>query len=105
MKKYQVVLQLPESFFSAFDEVVAFENRLIDSLPRTHDVDGHDIGSGTVNFFVYSDSPRAVFQNFRKYMGTNRVEKKLRVAFRPVDGEEYENIWPKRDLREFKISY
>ena len=38
-------------------------------------------------------------------MGTNRVEKKLRVAFRPVDGEEYENIWPKRDLREFKISY
>lgn len=100
-KRYQFVLQLPESFFSSFDEIVAFEDRLIQSLPRTHIVDGHDIGAGTVNFFVYTDSPQAVFRNFRKYMGTNKVERKLRAAYRPVDGDTFTNVWPKRDTRPF----
>jgi hypothetical protein len=105
MKTYQVVLQLPESFFASLDEVIAFEDKLTVSLPATHDVDGHDIGSGTVNFFVYTESPQAVLRNFRKYMGTNRVEKKLRMAFPRTDGDEFENMWPKRDDRPFDLFY
>ena len=74
-------------------------------MPATHDVDGNDVCSATVNFFVYTDSPQAVLRNFRKYMGTNKVEKKLRMAFRRTDGDDYENIWPKRDTRTFDLFY
>lgn len=105
MKTYQVVLQLPESFFASFDEIIAFEQKLEESLPATHDVDGNDVGSGTVNFFVYTESPQAVLRNFRKYMGTNKVEKKLRMAVRRTDGDEFENLWPKRDTRPFDLFY
>ncbi len=105
MMSYQVVIQFPESFFSSIDEVHEFEERLMESLPRTHGVDGHDIGSGTVNFFIFSDAPKAVLANFRKYLGTNEMERKVRIAFRSVEGEDYKNLWPKRDEREFKLWY
>lgn len=103
--RYQVIFQFPEKFFGTHDELVAFEERLIASLPKTCDVDGHDIGSGTINFFVYTDSPLAAHKQFRKYLGTNKVEKNLRVSYREVVGEAYTNLWPFRDPRPFEISY
>lgn len=105
MKKYQVVIQFPEPYFESLEAIVEFEQKLTCSLPSTHDVDGYDAGMGTVNFFVYSNAPQAVLRNFRKYLGTNKVEKKVRIAFREVDGETFTNLWPKRDDREFDYSY
>jgi hypothetical protein len=105
MKKNQIVFQLPEDFFASFDDLIKFEDNFIAALPKTHDFDGHDIGSGTINFFIYTDSPEAVMRVFRKYLGTNKVEKKLRVAYRPTKGKTFTNVWPKRDTREFKYSY
>ena len=49
-------------------------------MPRTQTYDGYDTGSGTTNFIIYSNTPNAVLANFRKYIGTNKVEKKVRIA-------------------------
>jgi hypothetical protein len=98
----QVVLQLPEGFFPSFDDMVAFEDLLIRSMPRTAQVTGHDIGSGTINFFVITPYPKAALRAFRTYMGTNHVERKIRIAFRPygVDAPvEWTELWPKRPKR------
>ncbi len=103
--RYQVVFQFPETFFKSLDEVRAFEDKLIGSMPRTCTVDGYDIGSGTVNFFVFTDSPLAAFAQFRKYLGTNPVEKNLRVSYRETNGDQYTNLWPYRDSRPFDITY
>ena len=103
--RYQVIFQFPESFFATLDDLIAFEAKLIASLPKTCDVDGYDTGSGTTNFFVYTDSPLAAFKNFRTYLGTNKVEKNLRVSYRDVDGDAYFNLWPFRDPRPFDIMY
>ena len=103
--RYQVVFQFPQAFFSTLDEVVKFEDQLNASLPRTCKVDGYDVGSGTTNFFVYTDSPLAAFEHFRKFLGTNKVEKKLRVSYREVAEESYTNLWPYREPRPFDISY
>lgn len=103
--RYQLVIQFPDSYFTSLDEVHAFEDRLIACMPRTCDVDGHDVGSGTVNFFIYTGYPNAAFLTFRKYLGTRKVEKKLRVAYREATGEDFTNLWPKKDPRPFHYSY
>jgi hypothetical protein len=103
--RYQVIFQFPETYFEMLDELIAFEEKLASSLPRTCDVDGHDTGSGTTNFFVYTDSPLAAFNNFRTYLGTAKVVKNLRVSYRDVDGDAYVNLWPFRDPRPFDLTY
>jgi hypothetical protein len=103
--RYQVVFQFPETFFATHKELVAFEDKLFASMPKTCEVDGHDVGSGTTNFFVYTNSPLAAFKHFRTYLGTNKVTKDLRVSYRDVDGDTYTNLWPFRDPRPFDISY
>ncbi|MCR9202521.1 MAG: hypothetical protein NXI04_28095 [Planctomycetaceae bacterium] len=105
MPKYQVVFQFPEAFFATHDELVEFEDKLAASLPKTCDVDGYDTGSGTTNFFVHTDAPLAALKHFRTYLGTNKVEKSLRVSYRSVDGDDYTNIWPFRDPRPFDVHY
>jgi hypothetical protein len=103
--RYLLVIQFPQRFFASHDDLVAFEDRLIASLPKTCAVDGHDIGSGTTNFFVYAAAPLAAHKHFRKYLGTNKVEKNVRVSYREVDGEAFTNLWPFRDPRPFAVSY
>ena len=103
--QFQVVFQFPETYFTKHSEVAQFEGKLADSMPKTCEVDGFDAGSGTVNFFVHTDSPLAALKNFRNYLGTNKVEKNLRVSYRDVDGDTYTNIWPFRDPRPFDINY
>jgi hypothetical protein len=103
--RYQLVFQFPETFFETHDDLVAFEDKLIASMPKTCCVDGHDIGSGTINFFVFTDSPLAAHKHFRKYLGTNKVEKNLRVSYREVEGEAFTNLWPFRDTRPFDVEY
>lgn len=104
-RKFQLVIQFPQDFFPTFDEMIAFEDRLIACMPKTCDVDGHDIGSGTINFFVYTDAPEAAHRTFRKYLGTNAVERRLRIAYRTVKGETFTNLWPRRDPRPFEYWY
>ncbi len=103
--QYLIIFQFPETFFATLDDVISFENKLIASLPKTCDVDGYDTGSGTTNFFVFTDSPLAAFKHFRNYLGTNKVEKNLRVSYRDTDGDAYINLWPFRDTRPFDITY
>jgi hypothetical protein len=83
----------------------AFEDRLIASMPRTCVVDGHDFGSGTTNFFVFTNAPLATHRAFRKYLGTCAVERKVRIAFRTEKGDQWQNVWPFRDPRPFALIY
>jgi hypothetical protein len=41
-----------------FDELVVVEDLLIENLPSTSEVDGHDFGSDEFNIFVLTDQPR-----------------------------------------------
>lgn len=105
LMRYLLIFQFSERYFATHAELVAFEDRLRAALPRTHEVDGHDIGSGTTNFFVFTDAPLAAHARFRKYLGTNAVERNVRVSFREVKGNDFQNLWPRRDPRPFAIAY
>lgn len=103
--RFQVVVQFPGTFFPSIVEIDEFGEKLADSMPRTHFYDGFDAGSGTVNYFILSNAPKAVLANFRKYLGTNKVEKKVRIAYRETDGEDFTILWPRRDVRPFDYIY
>jgi len=103
--RYLLVIQFHETYFASHADLVAFEDRLIASMPRTCIVDGHDIGSGTTNFFVLTDAPMAAHKAFRKYLGKNAVERHVRISHRGVSGETFTNLWPFRDARPFGLIY
>jgi hypothetical protein len=96
-QQFQMVIQFPSDFFESISAIHGFEERLMQCMPRTCNVDGHDVGSGTVNFFVDTTAPLAAFRTFRKYLGTNAVERRLRIAYRLSEGEDFTNLWPRRD--------
>ena len=100
---HQLVIQFPEVAFPEFDALVRFEDALCKALSARHEVDGHDIGSGEVNFFVLTDDPGLAFSEVRKAMGESPVHPDVRAAARPIDGEDYEPVWPIGDTRTFTV--
>lgn len=103
--RYQLVVQFAQRHFPSHTDVVAFEDQLRAILPRTCEVDGHDVGSGTINFFVYTAHPVAAYQTIYRRATTRASQPLLRIAYRATDGEEFTNLWPRRDPRPFQYSY
>lgn len=101
---HQLVIQFPQSAFPEFDDLVRYEDALIDVLAGAHEVDGHDIGSGEVNFFVFTDDPAAALVTIRGASdGSLLSHPQVRAAARLVDGEDYKPLLPVGDEREFNI--
>lgn len=103
-KKYQLVVQLAGDYFKTFDDMVAFEDRLIAYLPKTHEVDGHDAGAGTFNFFIETDFRLAAFKVIKR-ISTRATERRMRIAYRTRRGTTFTNLWPRRDPRPFDYEY
>lgn len=104
MKKHQLVVQLAGDYFETFDEMVAFEDRLIAYLPKSHEVDGHDSGAGTFNFFIETDFPLAAYKIILR-ISTRATQRRMRIAYRSMRGSKFTNLWPRRDPRPFDYSY
>ena len=100
---YQLVLQFPEAAFSDFDDVLQYEDSLIEALGDRHDVDGHDIGSGEVNFFVITSDPRVALMDISGSQGSLLSHPDLKAATRPTDADVYEPLWPEGDRRPFTV--
>ena len=73
MADHQLVIQFPEGAFKDFDALVSFEDSLCDLLGDRHEVDGHDIGSGEVNFFIFSDDQVPRLPGSRRAMANGSV--------------------------------
>jgi len=98
------VIQFPEELFASHDEVVAFEQRIGSYLPATCELDGHDIGSGTTNFFIYTAYPVAAYKILLR-VSTRATQAKMRIAYRSTAGSTFTNLWPRRDPRPFEYMY
>ena len=73
-------------------------------LPRTVEFDSHDRGAGTTNLFFYTNHPDALYRLLLR-ISTRPVQRKMRIAYRAVDGETFTTYWPRRDPRPFDYSY
>ena len=93
MMKYSLVIQFPEEQYGDLDWIHKIENDLITSLIN-EDVDGHDVGSGTVNFFIYTNEPLRVLDDVKNILTEENVLIDAKIAYREVDSEDYTCLWP-----------
>jgi hypothetical protein len=90
--KYQLVLQFIEM---DIDTLLSIEDALIEGLGSTADVDGHDLGSGEANVFIFTSEPQATLQKSREVLQSKGLlPGQFRAASRPVTGESYTTLWP-----------
>ena len=102
--KYQLVLQWPAESTDDYDRMIAIETQIEDHLPEEDGyVDGHDAGSGEVNIFVHTNSPQRTFDRIRPILVDENALDDVRVAYRPITGDDYTILWPK-DLKAFDVS-
>jgi hypothetical protein len=92
--KYQLVFQLRGSSELDFEEMIALEEELTSAIGKLGDVDGHDMGQDEMNIFIHTTSPIRLFESVRSLPGVARAMPRLKVAFRPLDGEDYEVLHP-----------
>lgn len=63
--RYQLVLQFRGDTLDDLDEIVELEDSLVDQLPKSAEVDGHDVGSDEVNIFIHTSEPIGTFAAIR----------------------------------------
>ena len=101
---YQLVLQFRGDSLADFDAMVALEDELTNQLGDSADVDGHDVGSGETNIFIFTSDPAATFRRARPVLESRQQLQAVTAAYREVEGESYTVIWPEDSQREFKIT-
>jgi hypothetical protein len=100
--KYQLVLQFRAEGTQDFDELVVLEDLLIENLPSTSGVDGHDFGSNEFNIFVLTNQPRETFRVAEKIIQQYHPQQQLKAAYRELGKDEFVVLWPP-NLQAFKI--
>jgi hypothetical protein len=56
------------------DAMVASEDELIETLPNSAKVDGHEVGSGEVNIFISTTKPQNTFKKGAPGMSVSRTD-------------------------------
>jgi hypothetical protein len=101
--RYQLVLQFAGDSLADYDAMVALEDELIAELADA-DVDGHDVGSGEVNIFIFTSDPARTFREARPALERRQSLQSVTAAYRPVGGERYTVIWPEGSTKEFRVA-
>jgi hypothetical protein len=101
--RYQLVLQFAGDSLADYDAMVALEDELIAELTDA-DVDGHDVGSGDTNIFIFTSDPARTFQQAKSVLERRQTLQAVTAAYRAVDGEDYSVIWPEGSTRKFTVA-
>jgi hypothetical protein len=100
---YQLVFQFRGDSLADYDAMIALEDELIAELGDSADVDGHDVGSGETNIFIFTSDPAATFDRARPALDRRQQLQTVTAAYRKVGGERYTVIWPEGSRVEFSL--
>jgi hypothetical protein len=101
--RYQLVVQIKPATSEDFDRLVEWEIAIMGRLAPSAQVDGHDLGSGEFNIFIFTDDPIGTFRRIQSLPETKPLSASVAAGYRPADGEEYVVLWP-RDSTQFNIA-
>lgn len=102
--RYQLVMQFRGDSLTDYDQLNTLEDRLIEALGDSADVDGHDIGSGETNLFIFTSDPVATFRQARPLLQSMEQLERVTAAFREINGKQFTVIWPEDSTGEFTVA-
>ena len=102
--RYQLVLQFRGSSLEDLDALVALEDSLIGQLAGVAVVDGHDIGSGEANVFIFTSDPMGTFDLVKPVLDRAHLLAAVTAAYRSTEGENYTVVWPKQSTNVFHVA-
>jgi hypothetical protein len=88
-----------------FDNLIDIEDKLDSALQRNNTgyVDGHDMGSGQMNIFIFVNTWKHGLWFMAQYLKNQPWSKDATVA-KVMPDDTYEVIWPKNFSGEFNIT-
>jgi len=101
--EYMLVLQWPSSSTAdELDLLVSLEDEIREDIGAYGDVDGHDIGSGEMNIFVFTEDPKSAFEHIRKIGSIANRMTDLKVGYRIVGEDDFIPLYPE-GLDQFSV--
>jgi hypothetical protein len=104
---FQLVVQLPEDCpleSMDFEDDIAFAlGNAMDNVTEPHVVDGNAYGSGTIEFFVHTNDPRAAFELCKPLLESARLLEMAVVAHRKFTEDTFVVIWPPEFTGHFRV--
>jgi hypothetical protein len=102
--RYQLILQFRGSSLEDYDAMISLEEDLISDLGVNARVDGHDLGSGEANIFIFTADPRQTFCRAMPALDRCGRLQNVKAAFREVGSELLTVIWPEGVSEKFTIA-
>lgn len=104
MTQYVLVLRLACGEL-AFDRLIEVEDALSSHLHGFGDVDGHDIGGGWMNIFIFTRQPQAAFERALWVVKAANLLNGFAAAYRSGEdeNERYVRLWPLNTSEAFEL--
>jgi hypothetical protein len=102
-KDFQLVLQFCGDSLQDLDAIVALEDQLVSTLGDSADVDGHDVGSGQANIFIFTTDPSGTFTAAKPVLKAAKMLDDVVAAYRDVNDEAFTVIWPSGYQKRFAL--
>jgi len=102
--KFQLVFQWPsDASVQDFDKLIVIEKIVRANISDLGVVDGHDIGAGEMNIFVWTDKPMEAFEKIMPSLTGSYDLSQMTVGYRDFEDDDYTPIFPP-GLSEFSIA-
>jgi hypothetical protein len=102
--EYMLVLQWPSSSTAKeLDQLISLEDQIREDIGDHGNVDGHDIGSGEMNIFIFTEDPQATFERVKNIGSIPNHLSNLKAGYREVGEDDFVPLYPE-DLDHFAVS-
>ena len=100
--KYQLTIQISANSTNDFDEMIEFEDELIEILKDIAIIDGHDFGSGEANIFVLTNDQYETYNVIKEKYLNATVKNKYKISCREIKNDNLVILFPD-SLTDFHI--
>jgi hypothetical protein len=91
---FQLILQFEAEKPNDLEDLVRIEDMLRDVLGPKANVDGHDMGAGEFNIFIFTSAPEETFERALALLSAHGPLRKFKAAYREPEAEEFVILWP-----------
>jgi hypothetical protein len=90
------------SSLGEYDLLISLEEAIRESIGDYATVDGHDIGSGEMNIFLFTGNPKLAFEQIKRIPSVAVHILEMKVGYREINEDEYTPLYPE-GLQKFEV--